>query len=50
MPSQFFVDKQLRNVLFPTLLCCIFNCPDNMKIVMDEMDKSYFLEMLQEDT
>ncbi|KAM3142114.1 hypothetical protein pb186bvf_005768 [Paramecium bursaria] len=50
MPSQFFVDKQLRNVLFPTLLCCIFNSPDNMKIVMDEMDKSYFLEMLQEDT
>lgn len=46
MPSQFYVDKMLKNILFPTLLCCMFRNPNNMKIVLDEMDKSYFLEIL----
>ncbi|CAD8184012.1 unnamed protein product [Paramecium pentaurelia] len=50
MPSQFYVDKMLKNILFPTLLCCMFRNPNNMKIVLDEMDKSYFLEILQYDS
>lgn len=46
MPSQYYVDKNLKSILFPTLLCCMFRNPNNMKIVLNEMDKSYFLELL----
>lgn len=49
MPSQYYVDKNLKSILFPTLLCCMFRNPNNMKIVLNEMDKSYFLELLQMD-
>lgn len=49
MPSQFYVDKMLKNILFPTLLCCMFRNPNNMKIVLNEMDKSFFLEILKND-
>jgi hypothetical protein len=46
MPPQFYVDKNLKNILFPTLLCCMFRNPQNMKVVLNEMDKSYFIDIL----
>jgi len=49
MPSAFYVDKTLKSILFPTLICCMFKNPQNMGIVLNEMDKSYFIELLSQD-
>lgn len=49
MPPQYYMDKQLKSILFPTLLCAIFRNHVNLAIVLNEMDKSYFIEMLQVD-
>ncbi len=37
------------NVLFPTLICCVFRNPQNMEFLLNEVCKDYFLKYLHKE-
>jgi hypothetical protein len=49
LPPHFYIDKGLINVLFPTLICCVFRNPQNMEILLNENSKDYFVKFISKE-
>lgn len=44
---SFFIDKQKKDVLFPTMICLSFKDNINLEIINNEMDKDYFKKYIR---
>jgi hypothetical protein len=44
---SFFIEKQKKDILFPTMICLSFKDDINLEIINNEMDKDYFRKYIR---
>ena len=44
---SFFMEKQKKDILFPTLICLSYSDEINLKIIDNEMDKDYLKKYIK---
>lgn len=49
LPPHFYIDKALINVLFPTLISCVFRNKQNMEVLLNEISKDYFVKFISKE-
>ena len=48
MPFRLFIHPTDRDIILPTLLCCLDNCPTNRIIITTELDSSFLIQYIRE--
>ena len=48
LPYNFFVDRKLKEIVFPTIISCVYNNKANLSLLLQESSNEPFLCYLKE--